>query len=107
MTRLGAATRNSAFAYRRISLWTAPRTTKLRRLPRPTLPLSRIAWSLLDRLGRDALNVDTTAATLAQRSIKVHCLARGGVDVTSSAGRMIMRVVAAMAQIFRSTRLLT
>ena len=42
----------------------------------------------LDRLGRDAIDVSTTVAKLEGIGIRVHCLALGGVDLTSSAGKM-------------------
>lgn len=55
----------------------------------------------LDRLGRDAIDVSTTVAKLEEIGIKVHCLALGGVDLTSSAGRMTMGVINAVAQFER------
>ena len=54
--------------------------------------------SRLDRLGRNALDVRKTVDDLAAREIRVHCLALGGVDLTSSAGRMTMQVIAAVAE---------
>ncbi|WP_010301953.1 recombinase family protein [Candidatus Odyssella thessalonicensis] len=55
----------------------------------------------LDRLGRDAIDVSTTVAKLEKVGIKVHCLALGGVDLTSSAGKMTMGVINAVAQFER------
>jgi len=55
----------------------------------------------LDRLGRDAIDVSTTIAKLEKMGIKVHCLALGGVDLTSSAGKMTMGVINAVAQFER------
>ena len=55
----------------------------------------------LDRLGRDAVDVSTTVAKLEDRGIRVHCLALGGVDLTSSAGKMTMNVINAVAQFER------
>lgn len=55
----------------------------------------------LDRLGRDAVDVSTTVAYLEERGIRVHCLALGGVDLTSSAGKMTMNVINAVAQFER------
>ena len=55
----------------------------------------------LDRLGRDAIDVSTTVAKLEKMGIKVHCLALGGVDLTSSAGKMTMEVINAIAQFER------
>jgi putative DNA-invertase from lambdoid prophage Rac len=55
----------------------------------------------LDRLGRNAIDVDTTVGTLAAAGLKVYCLALGGADLTSPAGAMTMRVLAAVAQFER------
>jgi len=55
----------------------------------------------LDRLGRDAVDVSTTVAKLETIGIRVHCLALGGVDLTSSAGKMTMNVINAVAQFER------
>ena len=55
----------------------------------------------LDRLGRDAIDVSTTVAKLDRLGIKVHCLALGGVDLTSSAGKMTMGVINTVAQFER------
>lgn len=55
----------------------------------------------LDRLGRNAMDVRTTVDALATIGVRVHCLALGGVDLTSSAGRMTMQVIAAVAEFER------
>jgi putative DNA-invertase from lambdoid prophage Rac len=55
----------------------------------------------LDRLGRDAIDVSSTVARLEERGIRVHCLALGGVDLTSSAGKLTMGVINAVAQFER------
>ena len=55
----------------------------------------------LDRLGRDAIDVSMTVEKLAGIGIRVHCLALGGVDLTSSAGKMTMNVINAVAQFER------
>ncbi|MDE2737909.1 MAG: recombinase family protein [Paracoccaceae bacterium] len=55
----------------------------------------------LDRLGRDAIDVSMTVDKLADMGIRVHCLALGGVDLTSSAGKMTMNVINAVAQFER------
>jgi putative DNA-invertase from lambdoid prophage Rac len=52
----------------------------------------------LDRLGRSAVDVRATVDMLAGRNVRVHCLALGGVDLTSAAGRMTMQVLAAVAE---------
>ena len=55
----------------------------------------------LDRLGRNAMDVRATVEALAARGIRVHCLALGGVDLTSPAGKMTMGVIAAVAEFER------
>ena len=55
----------------------------------------------LDRLGRNAIDVATTVDRLAKMGVRVHCLALGGVDLTSAAGKMTMGVIAAVAQFER------
>jgi putative DNA-invertase from lambdoid prophage Rac len=55
----------------------------------------------LDRLGRNAIDVASTIEKLASLGVRVHCLALGGVDLTSSAGRMTMSVIVAVAQFER------
>jgi len=55
----------------------------------------------LDRLGRDAIDVSTTVARLGKMGIRVHCLALGGVDLTSSAGKLTMGVINTVAQFER------
>ena len=55
----------------------------------------------LDRLGRNAMDVRASIERLASMGVRVHCLALGGVDLTSSAGRMTMQVIAAVAEFER------
>ena len=55
----------------------------------------------LDRLGRDAIDVTNTVTQLDDLGIKVHCLALGGTDLTSSAGKMTMGVINVVAQFER------
>lgn len=55
----------------------------------------------LDRLGRNAMDVRSTIEALALTGVRVHCLALGGVDLTSPAGRMTMSVIAAVAEFER------
>jgi putative DNA-invertase from lambdoid prophage Rac len=52
----------------------------------------------LDRLGRNSIDVQMTVNKLAEMGVRVHCLALGGVDLTSPAGKMTMGVIAAVAQ---------
>ena len=55
----------------------------------------------LDRLGRNAMDVRQTVEALAKLGVKVHCLALGGVDLTSPAGKMTMAVISAVAEFER------
>ncbi|WP_392353759.1 recombinase family protein [Brevundimonas sp. LF-1] len=55
----------------------------------------------LDRLGRNAMDVRTTVERLATSGVRVHCLALGGVDLTSAAGKMTMGVIAAVSEFER------
>lgn len=55
----------------------------------------------LDRLGRNAMDVRATVEALAAEGVRVHCLALGGVDLTSAAGKMTMGVIAAVAEFER------
>ena len=52
----------------------------------------------LDRLGRDAMDVRKTVEQLVLSGIRVHCLALGGVDLTSAAGKMTMQIISAVAE---------
>lgn len=55
----------------------------------------------LDRLGRNAMDVRATVEALTGIGVRVHCLALGGVDLTSAAGKMTMGVLAAVAEFER------
>lgn len=55
----------------------------------------------LDRLGRNAMDVRATVEKLAGEGVRVHCLALGGVDLTSAAGKMTMGVISAVAEFER------
>lgn len=55
----------------------------------------------LDRLGRNAMDVRATVEMLAGENVRVHCLALGGVDLTSAAGKMTMAVINAVAEFER------
>jgi putative DNA-invertase from lambdoid prophage Rac len=55
----------------------------------------------LDRLGRNAMDVRATVEALAAVGVRVHCLALGGVDLTSAAGKMTMGVLSAVAEFER------
>lgn len=55
----------------------------------------------LDRLGRNAMDVRATVELLESAGVRVHCLALGGVDLTSPAGKMTMQVINAVAEFER------
>lgn len=57
--------------------------------------------SKLDRLGRDALDVLQTTRLLAERQIRVVVLQLGGTDIISPAGKMLMSMLAAVAEMER------
>jgi len=69
--------------------------------------IDRLDWddvlivTKLDRLGRNAMDVRATVERLAELQVRVHCLALGGVDLCSPAGRMTMSVIAAVAEFER------
>src|SRR3954452_19771426 len=55
----------------------------------------------LDRLGRNATDVGSTVARLAGTGVRVHCLALGGVDLTSSTGKLTIGVINAVTEFER------
>jgi putative DNA-invertase from lambdoid prophage Rac len=55
----------------------------------------------LDRLGRNVMDVSSTVAKLAELGVRVHCLALGSVDLTSSTGKLTMNVLNAVAEFER------
>ncbi len=69
--------------------------------------VDRLEWgdvlivTKLDRLGRNAMDVRATVERLAAECVRVHCLALGGVDLTSAAGKMTMAVISAVAEFER------
>ena len=69
--------------------------------------IDRMEWddvlivTKLDRLGRNAMDVRATVEQLAEMQVRVHCLALGGADLTSAAGKMTMAVIAAVAEFER------
>jgi putative DNA-invertase from lambdoid prophage Rac len=69
--------------------------------------VARMEWddvlivTKLDRLGRNAMDVRATVERLAEMQVRVHCLALGGADLTSAAGKMTMAVIAAVAEFER------
>ena len=57
--------------------------------------------SKLDRLGRDAIDVLQTIRTLSDRGIKVIVLQLGSTDLTSPAGKLLLSMLAAVAEMER------
>jgi len=57
--------------------------------------------SKLDRIGRDAQDVGATIKTLAKRNIKVVVLQLGQTDLTSPAGKMMLTMLSAVAEMER------
>jgi DNA invertase Pin-like site-specific DNA recombinase len=61
----------------------------------------RLVVSKLDRLGRDAANVMGTVRSLANMGCGVRVLQLGDLDLTSSAGKLVMTTLAAVAEMER------
>lgn len=57
--------------------------------------------SKLDRLGRDAQDVGATVKLLSARKIAVIVLQLGGLDLASAAGKMMLTMLAAVAEMER------
>jgi DNA invertase Pin-like site-specific DNA recombinase len=57
--------------------------------------------SKLDRLGRDAVDVGATLKNLKARQIKVIVLQLGNLDLTSAAGKLMLSMLAAVAEMER------
>ena len=57
--------------------------------------------SKIDRLGRDALDIQKTVKELKEMGVRVHVVQLGGTDLTSSAGKMLLAMLAAFAEMER------
>lgn len=55
----------------------------------------------LDRLGRNASDIRSTIDMLTKKEVRVNCLQLGGVDLTSSSGKLQFQVIAALAEFER------
>jgi putative DNA-invertase from lambdoid prophage Rac len=64
-------------------------------------PSDVLVVTKLDRLGRNVMDVSSTVTKLAELGVRVHCLALGGVDLTSSTGKLTMSVINAVAEFER------
>jgi DNA invertase Pin-like site-specific DNA recombinase len=61
----------------------------------------QLVVSKLDRLGRDAMDVSATIKALASRRIEVVVLQLGKLDLTSAAGKLMLTMLAAVAEMER------
>lgn len=52
----------------------------------------------LERVGRNAMDVRATVDARAGMGVRVHCLALGGINLISPAGKMTMGIIAAVAE---------
>jgi putative DNA-invertase from lambdoid prophage Rac len=57
--------------------------------------------SKLDRLGRDAIDVLQTVRQLGERGVQVVVLQLGNIDLTSPAGKLLLSMLAAVAEMER------
>ena len=62
---------------------------------------SRLVVSKLDRLGRDAVDVVTTVKSLSQSGTQVRVLQLGDLDLSSTAGKLVLTTLSAVAQMER------
>ena len=58
--------------------------------------------SKIDRLGRNAVDILSTVDLMSEKGVKVNVLQLGGIDLTSSSGRMMLTMLSAMAEFERS-----
>ena len=56
----------------------------------------------LDRLGRDSVDVLNTLALLKKMKVKVICLQLGNLDLNSAAGKLMLTMLAAVAEMEKS-----
>lgn len=61
----------------------------------------RLIVTKLDRLGRNAIDVELTVKGLKERGIEVHCLALEGFDLSSAIGGMVFKMLLAFAEFER------
>jgi putative DNA-invertase from lambdoid prophage Rac len=64
-------------------------------------PGDRLIVTKLDRLGRNAIDVELTVKALSERGIEVHCLALQGFDLSTAIGGMLFKMLLAFAQFER------
>ncbi|TWF41185.1 recombinase family protein [Neorhizobium alkalisoli] len=61
----------------------------------------RLVVTKLDRLGRNAIDIETTVRVLRENGIEVHCIALEGFELTSAIGDLVFRMLTAFAQFER------
>lgn len=61
----------------------------------------RLIVTKLDRLGRDSIDIQSTVRRLADLGCAVRVLQLGDLDLTSSAGKLVMATLAAVAEMER------
>jgi putative DNA-invertase from lambdoid prophage Rac len=61
----------------------------------------RLIVSKLDRLGRDSVDIQATVRRLAEMGCAVRVLQLGDLDLTSSAGKLVMATLSAVAEMER------
>ncbi len=75
-----------------------PAFSKLKEKIRPN---ETLVVSKLDRLGRDAIDVLQTVKDLAAKGVKVVVLQLGNTDLTSPAGKLLLMMLSAVAEMER------
>ena len=64
-------------------------------------PGDTLVVTKLDRIGRDSIDVQTTVRLFAEKGIRLVVLQLGNLDLTSSAGELMVKVLAAVADFER------
>lgn len=64
-------------------------------------PGEALVVTKIDRLGRDALDIQQTVRQLKDMGVRVHVVQLGGVDLASSAGKLMMIMLSAVAEMER------
>jgi len=78
-----------------------PEFSKMMDTIRRTRKPKRLIVTKLDRLGRDASDITSTVRSLAAAECAVRVLQLGDLDVTSTAGKLVMATLAAVAEMER------
>ena len=60
-----------------------------------------VICTMLDRLGRNALDILTTVEAFKKKGVKLRVMQLDGVDLTSSTGKLLVGVLACLAEIDR------